>query len=330
MKNLKRNVEKSIDLFYQDRFVESANLLKKQLPGLRDPEALSTIYYNLGLCNYSLLKYEASEKNFIKSLDFGGTCQWELFLSLAQSKKIEESKKFWRYRCEGKRKSYPDLPIKRLRKLEVGGKLLVLNEQGFGDEIMFARQIKKLSQSFDEVYYQVYQETLPFFIFYHRYDNVYFFTERTLDSEFVLSKDYFCLSGDFFLDLMQEDYLLQNHQSIEEEWDIGFCWEANSKSPNTKDRSIQGNNFSDMFSGKKVLSLQWGKKLEFTDYIESDNFLETSLKILRCKEVWTVDTSIAHLALVLGKKVTLIYKDYLDWRWKYPIYQNFTLFKVNI
>lgn len=327
MKNLKRNVEKAIELYHQDRFLESMSILKKQLSSSYNLEALSTIYYNIGLCNYSLSKFEASEKNFIKSIESGGTCQWELFLSLAQSKRIEESKKYWKFRCEGKRKSYPDLPIKRLKKLEKGGKLLVLNEQGFGDEIMFARQIKKLSENFEEVYYQVYEETLPFFIFYHRYENVYFFTERVLESDFVISKDFFCLSGDLFLDLMEEDYLLNKYEDVEEEFDIGFCWEANSKSPNTKSRSVVGEKFENIFSGKKVLSLQYGKKLEFTDYIESDNFLELSNKILKCKEIWTVDTSVAHLSLVLGKKVNLIYKDYLDWRWKFPIYDNFTLFK---
>lgn len=45
----------------------------------------------------------------------------------------------YKYRYYGERKSFPNLPIKQILNLSEaeGKKVLVLNEQGYGDEILF-------------------------------------------------------------------------------------------------------------------------------------------------------------------------------------------------
>lgn len=325
--NISKIVNDSVRLYERGDFNRSLQLIKKTIGKVDDYRILSIIYYNMGLCNYSLNNYEAAEKNYKKSIDFGNDCEYELFLSLMQLKKIEDAKNYWKFRCEGKRKSYPDLPIKRLKFREDSKNILILNEQGLGDEILFSRQIKFLSEKYEIVNYQVYVESIDLFKKYYNFENVNFFTERELKYDFVMEHDHFALSGDFFFNFINSDYKFVDSGEIK--YDIGFCWHANSKSPNTKLRSIDPIKAKEIFGNKKILSLQYGESLDFTEYLEMNSLLDTANHILKCNEIFTIDTVVAHLSLMLGKKVTILYKDYLDWRWKNDIYENVEFLRIN-
>lgn len=320
-------VGKSILLYNNGDYKGSYDILKKLLSKKLDSKTLSIIYYNMGLCKSSIFDWESALRCYKKSEFNGGESQYEIFLSLMHLRKAEEAKRYWKFRCEGIRKSYPDLPIKRLKFGEEADAILVLNEQGFGDEILFSRQIEFLSKKYKNVSYQVYEETLEFFKKYFKFQNVTFFTERSISYEFVMKHDRFLLSGDFFFDLSDQSYLIEVQQESRK-WDIGLCWSANSKSKNTKERSIDPNLIRDKINDKKIISLQYDQKLDFADYVEINNLLDTSELILRCDEIWTIDTVVAHLALTLGKKVKLLKKDYLDWRWKNDLYKGFEIIQI--
>lgn len=324
--NVSSVVNKSIELYNDDKFEGSYNLLKKLLNKNIDFNTLSIIYYNMGLCKYSLKSYKDAQRCYLKSISLGFECQYELFLTLLQMGDLDEGSKYWYSRCEGTRKSYPNLPLPRLKFNMDSKSILVLNEQGFGDELLFSRQIKYLSSKYEKVSYQVYEENLELFNQYFKFDNVTFFTDRNLKYEFVIEHNHFLMSGDFLFNLINENYIIESNSDIK--YDIGFCWSANSKSKNTKERSIDPYLLTEKFKDKKVLSLQWNEKLEFTDYEPINNLLDTANNILKCDEIWTIDTVVAHLALILGKKVNLLYKDYLDWRWVNNLYKDINFIKV--
>jgi tetratricopeptide (TPR) repeat protein len=325
--NIPKIVDKSIDLYNKGNYKESYNILKKLLNKNIDIKTLSIIYYNMGLCKSSTYEWESALRSYKKSESIGGDSQYEIFLCLMHLNRLDEAKSYWKFRCEGIRKSYPDLPISRLKFGDDSCSILVLNEQGFGDEILFSRQIEYLSKKYKKVSYQVYDESIDFFKKYFQFENVTFFTERTLSYEFVMDHGGFILTGDFFFDLMNQNYkVLPNDR--DKKWDIGFCWSANSKSKNTNERSIDPNSIKDKIVDKKIVSLQYGQKLDYTDYTEINNLLDTSEIILQCKEIWTIDTVVAHLALTLGKNVKLIKREYLDWRWTNGLYDNFEIIQI--
>lgn len=324
--NISETINQSISLYETGDFAKSLKILKSVLGKVGDSRILSIIYYNMGLCNYAMANYRASQNNYKKSIELGGDCQYELFLSLMHESNSDGAN-YWKFRCEGKRRSYPNLPIKRLEFDRDSDSVLVLNEQGLGDEILFSRQIKYLSQRYKNVSYQVYRESLELFKKYHNYGNVNFFTDRVLKYDFVMSHQHFALSGDFFFNWIDTE--INPIVDIQPEYDVGFCWSANSKSQNAKLRSIDPNRIKPLLAGKSVLSLQYRESLDFTQYLEINNLLDTSNHILKCREIWTIDTVVAHLALMLGSNVTLLYRDYLDWRWKNNIYKNIKFLKLS-
>jgi tetratricopeptide (TPR) repeat protein len=330
-----KQINKAVEIYKKGDFKSSLLIYKRNLNKIPS-ELNSTVYYNMGLCNYSLLNYKASENNFKKAINDGFDCGYELFLSLINQGNIEEANKWWIYRSIGKRKSYPDLPIKRLSLNEIEGKkILVLNEQGFGDEFLFSRIIKYLSKKCDSVSYQVYTETLDVFSENFKLNNVDFFVNRQLSYDFVMKHDGFCLSGDFFFDLINEDYKNFNTNNINfasknVKFNIGVCWLANSKSLNCEDRSIDINLLLNTLKSDNIVSLQKDISVKGIINQKLNSFKDTLDVISSCREIYTVDTSVAHLAVSSGKRINLVYKDYLDWRWKLPVYNkvSFNLIKI--
>ena len=77
-------------------------------------------------------------------------------------------------------------------------KVLVLNEQGYGDEILFSRVIEPLSKICEKSTYQVYDVMIELFESIYKHDNINFFTDRQLSLEFVNSFDTWISVGDLF------------------------------------------------------------------------------------------------------------------------------------
>ncbi len=121
--------------------------------------------------------------------------------------------------------------------------------------------------------------------------------------------------------------------STEQKRIIGINWQGNPKaeSMNLKGRSIPLEEFSTIAKNKgcKLLSLQKGfgseqlDRCSFKDQFvrcqnqvdETWDFLETVAIIANCDLVITCDTSIAHLAGGMGKKVWCLLHNVPDWRW---------------
>ena len=108
---------------------------------------------------------------------------------------------------------------------------------------------------------------------------------------------------------------------------VGFCWRAGEW---LSDRSLPFERLAPLLAacGRPLLSLQHGPALAdarrldpdlFTGPARGDDTLERTASLVACAAVVvSVDTMIAHLALLLGRPTIVLLKADADWRWGRP------------
>ena len=216
--------------------------------------------------------------------------------------------------------------------LLTGERVLVHAEQGYGDTLMMARYLKFLKQKgasvilylrdglrelfetmecVDEVYTRT--DVIPAFDMQIAFMSLAFELDKTL-SQLTDNYPYFDIKG---------DYLLES-----EKIKIGIVWGASNTGESYKDKVFDLRHFTKMTKHKELqlYSLQLGEDsadiskfgLE-NDIIDLskqiDNFKTTAEIINSLDLVITSDTSVAHLAGAMGKKVWIVLQKVPDWRW---------------
>lgn len=316
--------ERALKYYNRGEYFKARDQYQKLLK--KSPEK-GLIYYNIGLCDFSMHNYELAEKTLSKSMEHGYlSAGYELSMTKLFLNKLEEGLNLYDYRYYGDRESFPNLPLpkaKSLKDLE-NKRVLVLNEQGFGDEFLFSRSIKTLSNICKSSHYQVYPETLKLFNDYFTQDNITFFTDRLLSGEFVNQFDTWIPSGDIFTYHTLErgfEYTkvdLDRNNIISNT--VGLCWNANPKSINAHKRSINPDLIKEDLVNYNVLSLQKDQSLDWIKETTINNFNDTVDIIKSTEEVYTIDTSVMHLSLLFNENTVFLYQKYIDWRWNYPFY----------
>ncbi len=319
-------------LYAENNYTAALNLYRKMLTKCSIGDT-PVLYYNIGLCHFSLHNYPAAEKSFQRSFNFGyKTAGYELSMSKLFLGKLEEGLNLYNYRYWGDRFMFPRLPIPMSKSWDnlVGKKILVLNEQGLGDELLFSRSIRKLSEVCQFSKYQVYQELYDVFVENFSTDKIEFFTDRSFNLEFVEKFDYWIPSGDLFvLYTLKYGFDYQKIKCDEgDENNIGVCWYANKLSKNSHLRSVKLEDIALLKDNYKVFSLQKGENVDWMINNNIETFKDTLNIINNVDKILSIDTSVFHLAMLTGKKTYLLYNDYLDWRWLYPFYNEIN--KLNI
>jgi tetratricopeptide (TPR) repeat protein len=321
---LAKIVKKGLEEYSKNKFDEALKLFKKALPKATNNKDKAIILRNIGLCHYSVNNYKASEINFKNAVELGYQyAEWELCLAQLQSGNIE-GMTLYSSRYYSDRNTFPNLPIKKINTVEqirLAKKILVLNEQGFGDEILFSRGLKLLEGK--EFSYQVYPEMLELF---KRSFSGNFFDERHLSSSFVFDHDYWIPSGDLFkLVTISGDYKhLEIKSSKGNRNKIGVCLFSNPKSMIGQKKSISLDRLKDIIKPFHFdwVSLQYGVILDFAENPKLDNFWDTKKVIDDLGLVVTVDTAVANLAASMNKQVILLVNEWLDWRWALNLWQG--------
>lgn len=315
-------VEKGIKEYMKGNFRGSLEFYNKALKTKNPEQVDGIIWYNIGLAHYSLYDYEVAKRCFIKSFKLGHLKSgWEIALSSLHLEDIQ-GMEYFSYRYFEDPTKFPKLPIKKLETVEdiqSATNILVLNEQGFGDEILFSRGIKLLEgKNFS---YQVYPEIIDLF---QKNLKGNFFHGRTISLEFVNKHDGWIPAGDLFkLWTLQGNFDFPKFESKEgEKSKVGICFKTNRLSQNSDLRSVDPNKLKKILSkfNLNLISLQKDHKVDFAENREINNFTDSSEIIDECEFIITVDTVVAHLAAVKGKKVFLLWKEYVDWRWNFPFY----------
>ena len=228
-------------------------------------------------------------------------------------------------------------------------KIVILNEQGLGDDIMFARYLKPLSELGYDLTFMTQPELINFFKAspeLKKFDirnklpecNPNTFDYRTfLCSIPYLISDYFNkqplpysidwtkLATKKNTENGEIKKLLDNQM-----YKVGVSWSGNIKHHRHYNRSISLLNFSELFRLKNIqfYVVQKGLLEEERNYLEEfnnvticdkylDDFVDSGFFVSKMNYVVTVDTSLVHLSGTMGQKTGLLLPKVPDWRWRF-------------
>jgi len=232
--------------------------------------------------------------------------------------------------------------------------ILILGEQGIGDNIQFSRYLPLLKKKCSKIIFQVDTKLKFFFEQTNVADEIYSFDKNILDY------DYYChlmsLPNIFkttisnipkvSLKIKKNDQDLQKwnlkFKHNNKKFKVGINWEAKSNIPG---KSVPLKFFYklSLFKNLNLYSLQKDhglnqikennfKIFEFDNFDKVGLFSDTVSLINNLDLIITIDTSIAHLAGSICNNVWVILNDVPEWRWlldtdKSPWYESVKLFR---
>lgn len=319
----------AFEAYQAEKYAESERLYKKLLTLKPEIDVLPTIYYNLGLALMSLNKHSEAIKVFDISNRYKNSDEttWCKCLSLFNLKKWEDAiaiadSRYGKTRNSNTAVTFPNLPIQKIKDANDAKdkKILVFNEQGLGDELLFCTQLTKLDKIVSKATVQVSKETIDLLNELYQFQNITLSCFDTISIEDVHLHDCYMGLGDVFYSLYEfgTSVVEPNFISIGSK-NVGVCWQTNRKSPNSDKRSIDPKIFTNL-KNINLVNLQYGEGqgtfLNLPDFMPN-SILETWKKLDNLDLVITVDTMLAHLAGLKGIPTLLIINKHYDWRWKY-------------
>lgn len=319
---------KAYKLQNEGNHLKAESFYKKLLKMNPELEAMKTILYNLGLTLMSLSKYKEAITCFNKSnsIQYNDENTWSVCLCYLNLKEWEKAMSLYKSRYGDTRSSgtdvkFPKLPIQQIdnAKEAKGKKLLVLNEQGLGDELLFATQLLKLDEIVDKALVQVSKDTIDLINKQYSFNNIELTTFSSISKEDVEEYDMYIGLGSIFSSLYNlGESLTTNEFKYNNSNKVGVCWSGNKNSPSAKARAIDSNTFKKI--EKELISFQYGKnqgtELGLDDYIP-ENCLESWNRMDNIEVLVTVDTLMAHIAGLKGIPTILLTNGKTEWRWKY-------------
>lgn len=300
---------------------------------------------NIGQINHILRNIPEALKYFDKALEINPNyhlAKWNKALSLILSGKFIEGWELYENRWylsnfQDKRHQKIDL-LKSIKNI-TGKKILVWWEQGFGDVIQFSRYLLELQKLNAEVTFEVQKPLKSLFESMNKKIKVVDFI-NSKNGEFNYQIPVMSLPMLFKTDVKN----IPNHipylfsdTNKKEIWKknlnskitkkIGIAWSGAKQNKKLKFRSIPLKIFSEIFNSQyEYHSLQkeyfqndeelFSKLKNFyTHENKLHDFSDTAALIDNMDIVITIDTSVAHLAGSIGKKVWIIIPYMDDYRW---------------
>lgn len=234
-----------------------------------------------------------------------------------------------------------------------GKRILVLSEQGFGDDIQFVRYLKLVKDRGGYIIFECKKELRKLFESVGYIDE---FVEKEKNKVPEIEFHYYIhlMSLPYIFNtsiesIPKEDYYLKADEKLKrkfreklnsDKFKVGICWRGNPQQENDKNRSLSFEYFKDFFDleGVEFFSLQKDNNEEFDDerVIDLSNdindFSDTAAIIENLDLIISVDTSVAHLAGALGKECWVLLTYMPSWRWflersDSPWYPNMKLFR---
>ena len=338
-------VSKGIREYNSGAYMRAIDLFKKAYrPKDITPEAAASVAFNVATTCMDVYDYSAALQWCNRSLEHADDWNVAYTRSLVQLHLHNRQNGLAEYYTRYKKTaadavSFPNLPIK-FHDDDIGNgevfsdkRVLILNEQGFGDEIMFLRVCTRLNEVVKHAHVQVYpelfdlvQNTLAF-----KYPNITFFCDRSLSLEFVNSFDCWSALGSVWaqftlhcdnLNPVQFDRSDSVHDGIR----IGFICSPNKKSKNACARSVDEKIFKNMsrmkeFKDVAFINLQYGTEYTWCENVKIESFYDTYKEMSKVDLVICCDTGAAHLAACMNVNFMLVYTGgYIDWRWNDKTY----------
>lgn len=298
------------------------------------------IYYSMGFVYQNKNEFDMAMQYYEKSLEYKNDYPDAHFAKATINLLRGDFKNGWKeyeYRWDSNNElKRPDYIVKWLQSPQeaIGKKILVQQEQGYGDNIQFVRYIYKLLELNAEVYLAVREplfklfSTIPKIHLLQNSDIVedidYFTSLMDLPRIFYDFQDEF-LYKDKYIDFIKEDiFEIKNIDKL----NIGFVWRGNPAHKGDKKRNIPIKDFEKLFKLENCdfYSLQYENDEELDDYLLEykniykckeliKNFNDTANIITKLDCVITIDTSMVHLCGALGVDTFLILGLNSEWRW---------------
>ncbi len=215
-----------------------------------------------------------------------------------------------------------------------GKRILILTEQGIGDQIQFIRYAKVLKErGARAVFYGCPEALLELLQPVPWIDKLLAPAEPAPPFDCwvsLMSLPYLC--GTTIENIpcpvpyLSVPFDFSERINSSEAW-VGICWASRSASLSAKRRSASLTEFAQLFAvpGIKFISLQKELTTEEKQILETygiadnsqqmNSFYETAKIIQNLDLVITVDTAVAHLAAAMGKPTWIMLNFSPDWRW---------------
>ena len=293
-------------------------------PSLGGEDIRALGYTNLGLMSYVYDDDETAIKIFDKADEIVpgiGDANWNkatALLRIACSGNYERFFDGWQHYEYRFKKSTPVTlsgTFGHLRDKPWAGerdcRLLICAEQGLGDNIMFARYMSALEETYNLVVtLQASPDLAP--LLWHRNVNLAF---DPADYDFVLPLGSICRFIGF---IDPAPYIDFKEKFPLEGFNIGVVWAGNKNHTNDRHRSVTYQRFKRFTKYGKLWSLNKGAP-EVPNWMtrcKIDSWEDTAKWINSMDLIITVDTSIVHMAGALGARTWMIqpYKE-TDFRW---------------
>jgi len=289
----------------------------------------ANIYYNLGLLMMNMGNYKKAVSYFDDSnrLIQNKQNDWNKSLSLLNLGKWYEGMSLYNNRYANDNSvnitsvRFPKLPIEFIEDANkaLDKNLLVLNEQGFGDQLLFSIVLEKLSKIVKSATIQVSEDTFDLFSNIYNFDNIKFVIFESISLEDVNKHDMYIGLGTVFSSLyeLNTSSFNENFYKTPNSKKIGVCWAANKKSPSASKRSIDPKILKQI--DYELVSLQYGcgEEIGVENYTPK-NLYESWKRMDGLDAVITVDSVMAHISGLKGIPTLLVINNnFMDWRWKY-------------
>lgn len=212
-------------------------------------------------------------------------------------------------------------------------KILLLNEQGYGDTIMFARFLPQLQDQTETLKFLPQKELQSLFS-HHWGDTIVESIEEDHGFDAILPigslprifdvRDSRAIPANPYL---QDDSKLTEKYRQEffdhDELKIGLCWQGNPEFSLAEAKAVALKLFQPLFEleNTRYYSLQKNPSVDPRDFGLTDldpameSFLDTASLLQNLDILITIDTAVAHLAGAMGKKALVLLPKECDWRW---------------
>lgn len=303
-------------------------------------EGAHLAYYNLGIYFNNNGKLTEAIQCYDKAIEINNDffdAHWNKSLILLLLGEYNQGWKEYEYRF--KKKSPSDSRVFNKPKWDgsslEGKKILIVSEQGLGDDIQFIRYIPLVKEKGSYVIFECKKEL-------RRLLKDFSGIDEFIEKDMVNNIDF-----DFYIHLMslprifntsidnipnKIPYLKADYEIIKKfqdkfdskDFKIGIVWAGNPKHENDKNRSTTYEKFKSLkdIPGVKIFSLQKGAASnQLNDDLVIDlkeeivDFADTAAIIEKLDLIISVDTSVAHLAGAMGKNIWTLISYKPDWRW---------------
>ncbi len=306
-------------------------------------------FLNRGITLLAMERLSQAIDSFRQALQLqpsSGDAQWNLAVALLSNNDYQEGFDLFEsrrnvfkknlFRCSpGSEKPYAN----SLENLS-GKTLYIYDEQGLGDSIQFVRYFGLLLAAGVKLKARVHVSLIP--LFRLAYPEVQWLTDSDLPGEHdaqlammslprlfsTLPNNIPCSAGYLVVDETKKKQWQSRFPAIDC-ITVGLVWSGNPNNPNDAKRSIplslllnylpKNMRFiclsNAISSGDQKLLAQYSNIVNVSQDV--DDFSDTAALILQCNQVWSVDTSVAHLAGALGVDTHLFLPKSPDWRWSF-------------